>query len=101
MTTFHDRFHPYGEVGLGAALNSMKDFNAVTSETGSINVAPTYSNKTNTDFSYVLGLGIDAQVTDHVRAGLGYRYSYLGSSSLGNGAVIFKEYQYPVLLAIV
>lgn len=93
LTTHYGRFYPYGEVGLGVALNRNNQYVATTTETGSINIAPTFNNQNNTQFSYSLGLGIDAEVTSNIRVGLGYRYSNFGSSSFDNGMVRFNNYQ--------
>jgi opacity protein-like surface antigen len=93
FATTYERFHPYGEVGLGAAFNHAGQYNATTTETGSINLTPSFSNQNNTQFSYSLGLGVDTKVNTNIRVGLGYRYSNFGSSSLGNGVVTFNQYQ--------
>ena len=100
FATTYERFHPYGEVGLGAALNNAGQYNATTTETGSINLTPVFSSQSNTQFSYSLGLGVDTEVNKKIRVGLGYRYSNFGSSSLSNGKVIFNNYQAPVSFAL-
>lgn len=100
FATTYERFHPYGEVGLGAAFNHTGQYNATTTETGSINLTPGFSNQNETRFSYSLGLGVDTQVNTKIRVGLGYRYSNFGSSSLGNGTVIFNNYKSPVPFAL-
>ena len=96
FATTHERFHPYGEVGLGAAFNHTGQYNTATTETGSINLTPGFNNQGQTHFSYNLGLGVDTQVNTKIRVGLGYRYSNFGSSSLGNGTITFNNYQSPV-----
>lgn len=100
FATTYERFHPYGEVGLGAAFNHAGQYNASTTETGSLNLTPGFSNQNQTQFSYSLGLGVDTQVNTKIRVGLGYRYSNFGSSSLGSGAVTFNNYQSPVSFAL-
>lgn len=100
LATTYERFHPYGEVGLGAAFNHAGQYNASTTETGSINLTPGFSNQNQTQFSYSLGLGVDTQVNTKIRVGLGYRYSNFGSSSLGNGTVTFNNYQSPMPFAL-
>ena len=96
FATTYERFHPYGEVGLGAAFNHAGQYNATTTETGSINLTPGFSNLNQTQFSYSLGLGVDTQVSTKIRVGLGYRYSNFGSTSLGNGIVTFNNLHAPV-----
>ena len=100
FATTYERFHPYGEVGLGAAFNYAGQYDATTIETGSINLTPRFSNQNKTRFSYSLGLGVDTQVNAKIRVGLGYRYSNFGSLSLGNGTVTFNNYQSPVPFAL-
>ena len=100
FATTYERFNPYGEVGLGAAFNHAGQYNATTTETGSLNLTPRFSNQNQTQFSYSAGLGLDTQVNTKIRVGLGYRYSNFGSSSLGNGTVTFNNYQSPVSFAL-
>lgn len=100
FATLYERFHPYGEVGLGAAFNHVGQYSATTTETGSINLTPGFSSHNQTQFSYSLGLGVDAQVNTNIRVGLGYRYSNVGSSSLGNGAVTINNYRAPVSFSL-
>lgn len=96
FATAYERFHPYVEVGLGAAFNHAGQYNVTTTETGSLNLTPSFSNQSQTQFSYSLGLGCDTQVSTKIRVGLDYRYSQFGSSSLHNGTVAFNNYQFPV-----
>ena len=100
FATTYERFHPYGEVGLGAAFNYAGQYDATTIETGGINLTPRFSNPNKTRFSYSVGLGVDTQVNAKIRVGLGYRYSNFGSSSLGNGTVSFNNYQSTVPFAL-
>ena len=100
FATTYERFHPYGEVGLGAAFNHAGQYSATTTESGSLNLTPGFGNQSQTQFSYSLGLGVDTQVNTKIRVGLGYRYSNFGSSSLGNGMVTFNNYQTPVAFSL-
>ena len=93
LGTAYERFHPYGEIGLGAAFNNASDYHATTAEIGSLNLTPEFNNQSKTQFSYSVGLGVDVEVNTKIRAGLGYRYSNFGKSSLENGTVIFESYQ--------
>lgn len=88
-----ERFHPYAEVGLGAAFNEASGYSPVTMESGSLNLTPGFSNQQRTRFSYSLGVGLESKLTEHVRLGLGYRYSDFGSAQFGAGTVVFKDYQ--------
>ncbi len=96
FTTTYSRLHPYGEAGIGIALNRASAYQATTREIGNVNVTPHFSNHSTTRLSYILGVGLDAQLTPHLRCGLGYRYSYFGTASLGMGAVATDTASIPV-----
>ena len=87
--------YPYFSVGLGAAFNKANQFTTSTLETGSINLTPTFASSSNTNFSYNLGVGIEMEVIEHLRLGLGYRYSNFGKVALGQGVVSYNQYRYP------
>ena len=93
-------FYPYVSVGLGAAFNDASQFNTSTEETGSVNLTPTFKSRSTTDFSYTLGLGVDTNVNQHVRVGVGYRFSDFGNASLSNGAIVFNQYRYPTSFSL-
>ncbi len=94
--TMLEKYHPYGEVGLGAAFNNLSNYSTATIETGSINLTPLYANSGDTQFSYSLGVGVDTQVTNNVSVGLGYRFSNFGSAYLGDGQIVMNQYTFPV-----
>ena len=82
LTKVYKRFHPYVSVGLGVASNKAKgykaDFNPFTDFT------PLYKNKTTSSFTYNIGLGLDYDLTENLRFGVGYRFTDLGKASLGD-----------------
>ena len=91
------QFHPYFSVALGSAFNKASQF--TTSPAGdacSVNLTPTFANTSDTQFSYNLGLGVDTDITQHFRLGLGYRYSNFGQISLGRGTIRVNQYSSPV-----
>jgi opacity protein-like surface antigen len=87
--------YPYVSLGLGAAFNDSKNYRAVTHESGSINVTPIFKNNSQTMFSYNVGLGVETPVNQHVRIGVGYRFSDFGTAALGKGTVVFNQYRAP------
>lgn len=95
LATTHQIFHPYVFAGIGAAFNQSGNYNAYTSESGSINLTPTFHSNTQTKFSYALGVGVDTNVNKHVRLGLGYRFTDMGEASLGKGQVVANNYAFP------
>lgn len=81
LYTLKQRYHPYVLVGLGAAFNQASNY--------STNVPPfltftrMYQDNNNTSFSYAAGVGVDVDLTDNLRFGIGYRYADLGQVKLG------------------
>lgn len=93
-------FYPYLSLGLGVAFNQAKNYQAFTTETGNINLTPSFANHTNTSFSYNLGLGIESSIDQHTRVGIGYKFSDFIDANLGNGQVAINQYVYPVLFSL-
>ncbi|MCH9689536.1 MAG: hypothetical protein K0U24_02515 [Gammaproteobacteria bacterium] len=87
LTTTKERYHPYAEGGLGIAFNRTGSYSTSTTDTGSLNFTPEFVGGNDMKFSAILGLGLDANVYQHVRVGLGYRFSYFNTATLGNGTV--------------
>jgi len=100
LSTVYDQFHPYGEAGLGVAFNRSREFNISTTDTGNLNVTPSFDHNLETEFSFILGLGVEADVMENLRGGLGYRYSHFGPSSFDNGVIIVDQFQSPVPFAL-
>lgn len=82
LLSLKERFHPYASLGLGAAFNDAEDYKAGSDE---CLFTPYYEDASKTVFSYTLGLGIDYDLHEHIRLGLGYRFTDLGKAQLGRG----------------
>jgi opacity protein-like surface antigen len=78
-------FYPYLTAGLGAAYNNANHFTSTGSSL--ISYSRVYRANNDTALTYFFGFGMDIDVADHLRAGLGYRYTDLGRASLGSGSV--------------
>ena len=77
--------HPYFSFGVGSALNKAYDF-SVTALDDRVPVDPgpgIFTDHSMTQFAYTVGLGMDVDVTKHVRIGGGYRFANLGKADLG------------------
>lgn len=79
-------FYPYVSGGIGVGLNSARNYN--------VNIVPPFTtfsnqftNERNTSFSYKVGLGVDYEVANHVRVGVGYRFADFGRVRLGNASI--------------
>ena len=77
-----NQYHPYVLAAAGVAFNTASNY--TTTVPADINLTSDYQNHTSTSFSYALGFGLDTELSDHVRLGLGYRFTDLGRAQLGN-----------------
>jgi opacity protein-like surface antigen len=85
LYNFYEYYHPYVELGLGVSQNAAYGYQTNVVSTSSIsNSAPQFPNQTNSSFSYNAGIGIDIDVLNNVRLGLGYRFANFGKVQLGN-----------------
>lgn len=72
--------HPYIQGGIGASFNQATNY--------STNVPPfltftrKYENTSTWSFAYVVGAGFDADLTESIRLGLGYRFTNAGTVKL-------------------
>ncbi len=82
---FKDRYLPYILLGLGAALNDATDYE--TNVPPFLTFTRQYKNHTQTSFTYTVGIGMDVDILDHLRLGLGYRFADFGQISLGNATI--------------
>jgi len=86
LMEWKEHYHPYISVGLGAVFNTAEGY-----EVGSSCLCDNtalYEAHTQTSFSYNLGLGLDYDVAENVRFGLGYRFTGLGKAALGSGELL-------------
>lgn len=100
LATNDKALHPYVQVGLGAAWNRVGNFSAITDETGSINLTPTFNDHTRAEFSYNLGAGLDFDMSKNVRIGFGYRFTGLGNASLTGGQISMGDFTTSVPFAV-
>lgn len=79
LYTVKDYFHPYVLLGLGASFN--RAYHYSTSVPPFLTFTRQYASHTETSFSYALGFGIDTEIVNNVRVGVGYRFVDLGQIS--------------------
>jgi opacity protein-like surface antigen len=77
--------HPYVLLGMGGAFNTASDFQ--TSVPDYLAFTREYDDKTTSNFSYQVGLGIDVEVIPNLRLGLGYRFADMGIVQLGQARI--------------
>jgi opacity protein-like surface antigen len=86
LYNWEERYHPYVMVGLGASINRAFDYN--------VNISPpftTLSNQfgayNNAAFSYSVGVGMDIDMMQFMRLGVGYRFTDFGQVQTGPGVI--------------
>ena len=85
MQPWHDKFYPYFLLGLGASFNSASNFS--TSVPPFLTFTREYQNNQSISFAYRVGVGIDVDISQHVRLGVAYRFVDLGSVNLGSASI--------------
>lgn len=93
-------FYPYVSVGLGVAFNHSSQYNTAPQGTECANLPPVFGNNMNVNLSYSVGLGVDTNITQHIRVGLGYQFSHFGRASLHSGEIVFNNYYFPTNFAL-
>ncbi|WP_028382580.1 outer membrane beta-barrel protein [Legionella cherrii] len=78
--------HPYVSGGIGVGINSFQDFE-VTITPPFTTFSNQFSDETLTNFSYRVGAGIDVDVNNWVRVGVGYRFADFGKVKSGNASI--------------
>lgn len=84
LLTLPKGYHPYLSLGLGEGFNEAYGFKVTPQNSGEVATA-TFDDHHNTDFIYMAGVGLDKNLSEHVRLGLGYHLGYLGQYDLGKG----------------
>lgn len=77
-------YHPYIVLGVGAAFNEADGF--ATNVLPITTLTRQYGDNTQTSFTYTVGFGIDVNVIDSLRFGIGYRFADLGQVQLGHAS---------------
>ena len=81
----YKHYYPYLLGGLGVAFN--KAYHYYTNVPPLLSFTRTYATHSTTSFSYAVGIGIDTDVTQNMRLGIGYRFADLGQVALGNATI--------------
>ncbi len=83
LTTCHQKYHPFINVGLGRTKNTASDYIETPVVSTSVPMTPGFGNNTSYSFTYLIGAGIEMDIDPHTRLGLMYRYVNLGKANLG------------------
>jgi opacity protein-like surface antigen len=84
LAELNEVFLVYFMGGIGASFNKAYDFEETNNGIApNFFTNPPFEEKTTTSFTYSLGFGFEAEITDELRVGIGYQYSDLGKVELG------------------
>ena len=78
----HQAIHPYVSWEVGAAFNRACSY-LETSFTPDVPPMVPFGNRSQSSFAYGVGLGVDYNLNQRVRFGIGYQFADLGAASLG------------------
>jgi opacity protein-like surface antigen len=82
LYTIKNVIHPYITGAAGEAVNKSFGYVETGVTSADFGMIQTFPNKTMHSFTYALGLGIDVDVGNHMRFGVGYNYLDLGQAAL-------------------
>ena len=78
----YQTIHPYFSWELGTAYNRANNYQEQPLSPLAVPMTP-FANHTQSSFAWGLGVGVDYNLNQHVRAGVGYQFADLGAVSLG------------------
>lgn len=81
---FQQIWHPYVSAGIGAARNDAYGYTELPNTSDAVPMTQPFASHTTTSFIYLVGLGMDVDLQQHLRAGVSYRFVSLGQASLGS-----------------
>lgn len=82
---------PYISAGFGVTANQAASYSETAKPEITPRTSPAYAPKSNNNFTYNVGAGLDLKATSHLIFSLGYEYQNLGSISSGFGASSWSE----------
>ncbi len=83
LYTLRKIFHPYVDVGIGESFNLASNYMEYPITSDGAPMSQPFGSKSMNNFTYLVGLGVDMDVTHYLRVGFGYRYADLGKAGLG------------------
>jgi len=81
VANYHS-LHPYLTGEIGAAFNNANGYQEIPLEGNATGSTP-FNRHKNNSFAWGIGAGVDYNLNQSIRLGLGYQFSDLGSASLG------------------
>lgn len=86
LTTWHKQFHPFISGAVGQARNKAYRYHEFILSSDAALVDQLFLDHSTNSFSYLLGLGIENELTEHIRLGCSYRWVNLNKVELAGSA---------------
>lgn len=90
LGTLKQNIHPYVSGELGAGFNRASAYKETPLIVEAVAMAP-FSGRTHTSLAWGAGGGIDVDISETLRLGLGYQFANLGKTSLGVSPAQFTQ----------
>jgi opacity protein-like surface antigen len=75
--------HPYLSGAAGVAVNKSYSYSEIPVTSADVPMLGPFADKTYRAFAWSVGAGLEMDVHEHARFGVGYSYSHLGNAGLG------------------
>lgn len=82
LATVQGKYHPFINIGIGEAINTASQYEEIPVTSADVPMTPGFNDKTTNAFAYLVGVGVEVDITDHMRLGGMYRYVNLGRAQL-------------------
>lgn len=86
-----EQFLPFVLAGIGNAWNTVSNYGETALPGITPRVSPGFTRATQTNFVYILGIGLDYAFNKNFLLGLSYRYDNFGRAHSGNGESTFSQ----------
>ncbi|MGC1182088.1 outer membrane protein [Legionella sp.] len=87
----YKKFSPYVNVGIGSSFNRTSNYKEKALTDVTPRFSPQFSKFSTSEFSYVIGIGVDLQFMSQLILSVGYNYQNLGQISSGPGKEIWSN----------
>lgn len=76
-------WHPYISASIGEAFNKAYSYKEYPVTSTDVPMIQPFANHSTQSFTYSAGFGVEVNVLEHLRLGVGYRFADLGNARLG------------------
>ena len=87
LLSYQEKYHPFINLGVGEAINTASQYREVPVTSASVPMFPGFNDRTTHSFAYLIGIGVDMDVSANMRLGAMYRYVNLGQAQLSTTSI--------------